>query len=338
MASSVDKATNDMTYDGMLGALKNEDWISIFAPLVNDGYQWDAMDEKLIRPTGKMGRFLSYNTPWMHVKGSPFKSCTFDHHVCFNHYGIIPPKCLECWKVVVTPNTFHQLMQLEDIERGGGRSCKLGIELRAYTPKHYGGYFYNNSLDEGRECYEWVRNAINDHMDDGKDVDVILKRGCTEYEFIKGPSPYWIMTPEEEMKYELLAAFVEEDRSNSVQPTIVQKHVKLRWAQWAHSHGDMTYVDYNGGKPLYPGYVKYHEGDIDGIKQDLATARAEAKLGMPHDLASEFQTLAKEWADDHEVPVTALIHALGAHETNPLKHSSFFDVPKEAIGDEDQST
>ena len=339
--SSVDRATAEaLIWDGELKQAKREDWISIFAPLQKAGFQWDAVDEILVRPGATMGRFISANTPWVHVKGSPHKNCNFDHSICFTHFGIIPPRCLECWKVTVTPKSYHEMTLLEEIERACPYSCKLGIELRQYVPKHYGGYFYNNSLDEGRECYEWVRKAVDEHI--GKDNVVLLKRGCTEYEMLKGPSPFWHMSPEEEKKFELLQSFVKDDKANGAQPAMVQRHIRLRWAQWAHSNGDFSYVPYNGGQKLYPDYVKYHEGDINGIKQDLAIARAYAKGGISGQDTVEFQTLAQEYADAKKLPVTALIHTLGAHELNPLRGVTFEkqleEIPEENVGEQDQAS
>ena len=155
---------------------------------------------------------------------------------------------------------------------------KCGIEMRDYTPKHYGGYFYTHSLEEGRERYEQVRKGVDEAIDGGKDLSVILKRGCTEYEMIKGPSVYWHNTAEESKMLELIDAFVDLSRSNNRQSEMVKNSVRLKWALWAHSNGDFTYKELNNGKALFPDYVKYHEGDIEDIKKDLESAQEEMKL------------------------------------------------------------
>lgn len=336
MRNSVDKAEAKMNYAGELMGAAQRDWMTIFAPLQSRGYQWDALTEKLVLPQTKFPAYLTANTPWVHVRGTPTKHCTFDHHIAFDLFGIIPPRCQSCWKVVVTPDTYHQLRQLEELERACPYACKCGIEMRTYTPKHYGGYFYNNSLDEGRECYEWVRQAVNEHIDGGDELSVILKRGCTEFEFLKGPSPFWTMTPEEEKKWELLDSYVTHEKSNARQAPLVQNNIRLRWAQWAHSRGDMTYMPYNGNESLYPDYVKYHAGDIDGIKADLAMATAQVKAGMKGEDSAEFQELAQQFADAKGLPTpTMLIHALGGNEMNPLGNANW---AKEIIGEEDQAS
>lgn len=337
-ANTVERSTvKGLQWAGQLAEAKQTDYIDIFGKLQNIGFAWDSEDHMLVRPNVKMGRFLSADTPWCHVKASPYKNCNFDHSIVFTNFGIIPPKCLECWKVTVTPKSYHELRLLEELQKDSPFPCKCGIELRQYVPKHYGGYFYNNSLEEGRECYEWVSKAVAEHI--GPDRGILLKRGCTEYEMLKGPSPFWIMTPEEEKKLELIQAYVRDDRGNGVQPEMVKNHIRLRWAQWAHSNGDFSYMDYNGGQKLYADYVKYHEGDLDAIKQDLAMARAHAKIGMPGEMAVEFQALAQEFAEKHELPTpTMLIHALGAHEMNPLGRAQFGkDIPEENVGEQDQA-
>jgi len=336
--STVNRTTvQALNWAGQLKLSKQQDFIDIFGKLTGEGFAWDSVDQVLVKPNAAFGRFLSADTPWCHVKSSPYKNCNFDHSIVFTHFGIIPPRCLECWKVTVSPKSYHELRLLEDLQQSSPYPCKCGIELRQYVPKHYGGYFYNNSLDEGRECYEWVLKAVKEQF--GDDRNVLLKRGCTEYEFLKGPSPFWVMTPEEEKKLELIQAYVRDDRGNGSQPDLVKNHIRLRWAQWAHSNGDMSYKDYNGGEALYPDYVKYHQGSIDGIKSDLAMAKSQAKIGLDPKITREFQELAQQFSDKHKLSSpTLLIHALGAQELNPLKAANFTDIPKEVVGEQDELT
>lgn len=338
--NSVDQAAASVQFHGQLKEEASRDWMEIFAPLYKKGYRWDAKTGTLKMPGYDTADFLSAETPWIHVKTSPLKDCLFDHHVAFDCFGIIPPKCLECWKVVVTPKSYHQLRQMEELEESCPYSCKLGIEVRDYTPKHYGCYFYNDSIDAGRECYETIRTMVNKHIDGGDELDVILKRGCTEFEFLKGPSPFWTMSVEEEKKYELLRSFVGHQKNNNPQPELAKNHIRLRWAQWAHSNGDMSYKPYNDGKSLFPGYISYHEGDLDEIKQEIAMARATAKAKIKSEDSLEFQAIAQKFADEKGYPTpTMLIHALGAHEKNPLNVTKFVErIPVENVGEEDQKS
>ena len=337
IGGSSQKIYETMEWAGLGKKWTQEDWVTIFGALLSKGYAWDPETQTL----KTMGfKSIHTNTPWVHVKPCPQKNCNMDHQIIFNTWGIVPPKCQECWKVVVNPKTFKQLMELEALEIELDRPSKCGIELRDYTPKHYGGYFYNNSLDEGRECYGVVRSAVDEALTDGKDVQVILKRACTEFEVVKGPSPFWCLSPEEEAKLELIHAFVQNNRSNLAQPDFTKTNVRLGWMLWAHSNGDMSYKEYNGGKALFSSPVTYHEGDIDGIKQDIACARAYSKTRMSQEDSVEFQTIAQEFADSKGFKNSgALIHSLGGDSTNPLKIVNFKkDYAEDDIGEHDELT
>jgi len=333
------KLYTTMRHYGWAAAMQKEDYYSLFTPLYQLGYAWDS-DMCYLKPMGQ--GFMSAETPWIHVKGTPFKNCGLDHHITFDSYNIIPPKCLNCWKTVVTPTTFKQLMELWEIEKGMDFPSKLGIELRDYTPKHYGGYFYDNSFEEGRLKYEMVRKAVDDNMTDGKDVSVILKRGCTEYEMMKGPSHLWHNTKEEERMLELIEAFVRYNRGNARQSYIIQNHVKLKWMLWAHMQGDMTYKEWNDGKSLFPDYVKYHDKDIEEIQHDLTLAHAVAKLEGGEEQLAGFMQLAQKYADDTGITDTGILaHALGAQHTphQALPHIKLREeTPDELKGDHDELT
>jgi hypothetical protein len=272
---------NTMTHKGTLAKWLDDDVNSLLSPLLNCGFVWDANSDMLRRPTPTDHRKMVFSTPWCHAKGTPRKHCGMDHHITFNNFHIIHPRCLSCWKVVVTPKTFKQLCQLEVTEKNMNVASKCGIEMRDYTPKFYGGYFYNHSLEEGRERYEEVRKAVDQNLDNGKDVDVILKRGCTEYEMMKGPSVYWHNTKEESKMLEIIDGYVEVPRNQLRQSEIIKNSVRLKWALWAHMNGDMSYKELNGGESLFPDYVKYHEGDIEDIKKDLATAESSVRDHIP---------------------------------------------------------
>lgn len=325
-----------MQLDGELKEWDRKDFWTIFSPLLRQGFNWDPETVTLSRT---FGTTFTAQTPWVHQNTFSCKHCNLDHSIIFNNWKIIHPRCLECWKVVVTPTTFSELLALEKMEQELGLQSKCGIELRDYTPKFYGGYFYNNSLDEGRECYEVVRDACKKHISNEVADGVILKRGCTEYEMIKGPSPFWHNTKKEEEFLKILETFINLPHNNIGQPPLVQNHVRLKWALWAHMNNDMTYQDWNGGKSMFPGYVKYHEGDINDIKHDLALARAEAKTSIDPAISDQFLIFAEEFANRYELQTTDLGHALGYHESDPL---GAFDVvretPDELKGEHDETT
>lgn len=242
-----------------------------------------------------------WNTPWIYTKSIDTKKCNLDHNIKFNTYKYIPPRCLQCWKVVVTPTTYMDLHKLYEIECAMDVPCKCGIEVRDYTSKAYGGYFYTNSIDEGRERYEQVRKAVDEHI--GPDTDVLLKRGCTEYELkLKMPSPMWHMTPETEEVDEIIDLYVSDTPVHNGRQTRFQKaHVFKRWMIWAHSRGDFSYLPHNNGQKLVDDYVTFHEGDLDQIKEEIALGEAWARsnsTGQSADpeLLREFRKLREEFA------------------------------------------
>lgn len=242
------------------------------------GFRWDNDRHVLI----KDGPFtVGIETPWVHAEGSHKNRCGFDHFIAFNEFKIISPKCLNCWKVCVGLPTFASLMRMEEIQSQmpDGLPCKCGIEVRDYTPKEYGAYFYAHSLEEGRDMYEDVCTVIKKNMEGGKKIakGAILKRGCTEFEMVKGPSNFWHLSDQERDVYELLDSVVEDRRSHAHQDRTIKNYVKQNWLLWAHSHGDMTYLPWNDNRPLFPGYVSYHKGDIEDIKKDLAKSVDMAK-------------------------------------------------------------
>jgi len=332
---SNNKIYNSSTIHGELRKWTDTDVFRILSPLASMGYYWCPENLSMRRPRE---RRLGANTPWIHSMGSYKKECWFDHHIMFDIFNIIPPRCQECWKTVATPTTFKQLLEIEDIQMQMKVPSKCGVELRDYTPKHYGSYWYTNSLDEGRERYEQVRKIVDEHVTDGKNLSVILKRGCTEFEMIKGPSPFWHMTPREEEMYELVYAHVDTGKVNAIQPEIIKNHVRTTWALWAHMNGDFTYKDFNGGESLFPDYVKYHEGDLDNIKADLAIARAGVLGGLTEKQTLGFLEVAQKYATEENLPIGKFTHALGTNEQNPLRLNIFKKFSDEVIGEEDELT
>jgi len=260
---------------------------------------------------------MTWHTPWIHVKQATKKRCQMDHHVLFNHMHFIPKRCQECWKVVVGPDTLEELFALLDVEYALNLPSKCGIEVRNYTPRHYGGYFYNNSLDEGRECYETVRKAVDEHI--GKHVSVILKRGCTEMELSIGPSPYWKVTPEAERWESYIEdRIIDDGNFEPNQPEYIKAHIFKKWVRWALSNGDQTYKKYTGGKPLFPPPVMYHDGDVETMKDDLARARSHGLCGVePEKFDAFFQEVAPI-AEKHGINRAAMGTMLGYNEFNPL--------------------
>ena len=268
-----------MRVKGELRKWMEKDIFRRLAKLSGLGWSWDSATMTLKRQGPQT---MAIETPWSHSQIAHNKQCHFDHHVVFSNFHIIPPKCMTCWKVCMGLPNFASLLELENLLKDMSWPCKCCIELRDYTPRHYGAYFYNSSLEEGRDKYDTIVKIVKEYMTDGEKIakDIILKRGCTEFELIKGPSPFWHRTPAEEKMYDMLVAHVDVPKNQSKQPEIMKNYVRQGWALWAHSHNDMTYQKWNDGVSLFPDIVKYHEGDLEGIKKDLEQAQEYVQSKM----------------------------------------------------------
>jgi len=298
---------NTIQWGGYANDLAEKDVVSKLKVLTNAGYQWDASKSKLVLPHSWSG--MQTDTPWVHTSVQNCKLCSLDHNVIFNNFGIIPQRCMDCWKICCTIPDFNHLMRMKQMQQNWFvTSSKCGIELRDYTPKHYGAYFYTGSLDEGRDVFPVLKEKIEDEV--GPDVHIILKRACTEFEIARGPSPAWYLSPAQKDIIELIEHYVDHRGTNIRQDDIIKIHVMAKWMLWAHANGDMSYVPYNGGMKLFADYVQYQEGDIDEIKEMMVTKVDEAKNSVKQ----------KEVA------------------TTDISTVSLSETPKEMIGDHDELT
>lgn len=209
---------------------------------------------------------VSSTNPWYHVKSDWRLHCAMWHQIIFDLAGqmlpdgkkFVPSKCQQCFKVVVRPKTVKQLFALADLQEKLDRPCKCGIEVRKTTHSNYGGYFYNVTLREGLECFDIVRKAVDENKYLGPDVEVLLKRACTEFEHACGDSDKWTISEYQLHVEALIERFVVLERKELKQPEIMVNHVKRRWIEFAFERGDETYKEFTGGKPLYPKYKTYH--------------------------------------------------------------------------------
>lgn len=308
---------------GLYKDIDKFDLIDYFKPVLDNGSYY-------VSPHGTIRRNKAidaqvYETPWHHVKPCPFKQCNIDHQIKFNMLGYIPPRCLECWKVVVGPRTLKELFTLVDVEKKLDRPSKAGIEMRAYTGRPYGGYFYNNSLDEGMECYKTVREAVDESI--SPDVPVLLKRGCTEYEFIAGDSRGWFMNDYANELDNVIETLVEDDaKSNLPQPEIITRHVHKRWIEYAHKLGDQTYLEYTDGKSLYPSYYTYHDKDINETKVEMCSLRAQQVGQLPDAVTRHILWQMGGLMDNADTNRRTLGAAMGFHNVDPFsiyEHSTY---------------
>lgn len=217
-----------------------------------------------INTEGKLEGHAGIETviPWIQVRSDKEMNCALWHHIWFIYFEFIPSYCLNCWKVVVRPRTLKELFALYELQEdvAMGRACKCGIEIRDTVPAPYGGYFYNNSLEEGQECYRQVRWAVDHSL--SPETSVILKRGCTEFELKHPQSNTWPAADSKQLEFEAtLNGLFAMPPPFKGQPQYLINHIITKWIEHAYKYGDETYKLYTGGRPLYPPVVTYHESD-----------------------------------------------------------------------------
>lgn len=234
------------------------------------------------------------DVPWLYVKGGRSQNCILWHKVIFNEIhkmGKVPIPCQNCWKVVIAPRNLVELMATWIMQRQMGLACKCGTEGdRSNTDRLYGGYWYNNSLDEGLQCYKRVQGQLekqrvyecefigvplvcsfgNDFLpaeQRGTLPAVILKRGCTEMEQHCGPSDQWGYDEDqkeiEAITQDAFAADIQGlQQSENHIASIIKGYIHKAF-QW----GDPSYVHFTNGNRLFVPPVTYHDKDDAFLNQ-----------------------------------------------------------------------
>ena len=251
--------------------LAKKDLISKLQPEFANGSMF-LRDDGVITRASRM----SHNTPWIHIKQAPNRHCGL-YQTYFQRFGFIHSTCQECWKVVVRPRTLIELHKLLELQKVLDLPSKCGIEKRDTVHGLYGGYFYNDSLKQGREIYKVVRSNVD--LNISPEVPVILKRACTEFELEMGPSDEWEVSQDQKDLEYLLSDLIDYRPRHMPQPDHLKDSVFRSWIHWAYACGDKTYFEYTGS-PLFKPFVTYHEeGKKDGKKEKHSAGSPKLKAG-----------------------------------------------------------
>ena len=230
-------------------------WVAAFEPLARKGWYWDAK-------TGKF-RLTMYaqphDTPWLHAPvlipgtkeiGMDCGTLTLFHNNVMNRQSV-HSFCFNCYKVVIMPTTLEQVHKIADWQQSecteNGWPCKVGAERRNYVQRKWGAYFYCRGVEEGKERYKAVRKWVDENL--GKDVKVILKRGCTEFEQHLGDSSKWKLLPNQEKVEEEWGEVVDYEPMGAGQAPSIQHHVYDVWDAWDKDNmAPVTYHDHEEGE------------------------------------------------------------------------------------------
>lgn len=191
----------------------------------------------------------------------------------FNHYGLIHKECLGCWKVVAKVKRLKELVKMLSVQKEMGLPSKCGVELRAFAKRGglYSGYWYvplGSGMKEGLELKERV---VKELADAGVEVgEVLLKRGCTEFEMVVGDSKEWDKIAKEqewEQKSVLLdSLFVSNELEwpearMKFENLCVKPLVLREWVEYAADAGDEDYRGFIDGD-FWPSVRKYTKEDL----------------------------------------------------------------------------
>lgn len=228
-------------------------------------------NRQLIVPAGED---MLFDTNWLFCGNTvASRDCYLWHSIMFEHFNLVPEYCkLHCYKVVVKVRNFAEAFQFFNLLNASAaieaNLCsihgKCGIDSRHYTHGHFNGFVYCHGLEEALKKYKIIRRLVNEHLDDGENINVIVKRSCTEFEQQFGPTDneFWNkITPEEaDLERRLRDIFVG-FWTAAVQPDWLKNKTFLTWAKWANSVGDTSWVDVFGKDFLTMSAVTYHPVD-----------------------------------------------------------------------------
>ena len=213
-----------------------------------------------------------YDTNWLFTgMTDQRRDCFFYHSTLFRHFNFVPSTCrFQCWKVVVSLRNFKDCFRWWGVMQAMpffyGFMCplhgKTGMDVRYYTGTPWASFFYNDSKEEGLRTYEYVKQAVMDHMEKPEEIKVVLKRGCTEFEREKGDSngEFWNKMTPDEIDFEThMRDIFAPLRIYTVQPDWVKNKTVWRWTKWAMSHGDRTPIEVFGKDLWSMAPVTYHK-------------------------------------------------------------------------------
>jgi hypothetical protein len=193
---------------------------------------------------------------WMYVRNGPPLACDFLIGFLFRRaYGraAVPQGCSACYKVKLVARTLRELIAAWQLAQGVEASSKWGLDVNnPHSQSLYAGYFYVTSLEAARALFRTVRAAVDSDPKLGPEVEITIKRGCSEYEAALGPSDGYTFAPQlAEVEAHLASRYRPRRRPARMNAPLAQ------WIDFAFRSGDDTYLDCTGGRRLRAKTVSY---------------------------------------------------------------------------------
>lgn len=236
----------------MYEAIQGIDVVDVLKPLLNSGWYIDINTSKVMCSPG-----MKWDVPWIYANPDPNMHCVFNTNL-FEMARMVPRYCRDCFKVVIRPKTVAQLIRLYELMATEfvklGLYCKCGVEERNYVHGNYGGYCYNRGLKQGKESYRRIRKMVDNEL------DVILKRGCTEMELRLGSTKQYVVPDWADELEDKVMKVMELPKKNPPTPKFLADHVIRKWLVFAWDRGDKTCLEFSDGTPIFPNkFDTYHE-------------------------------------------------------------------------------
>jgi len=248
-----------------LEELQKDDFLALWKPVIDSGeYVYLQSDQKIHRRTCLTGE-LMHEAPldrkWIYTNNPTNQHCAWYHSIALQVHHFIPSYCLNCWKVVVRPQSIVELfdlydLQLEMVKKEPDCYCKLGCEEREFVFGNYGGYFYNRSLEAGLDRRDQVRELAKDIITDPEE-NIYLKRYCSEFELKYGPSAYYRQPPNTGHWERIIEEKCNMIPTYTVQPEDVRRRVKREWIKFAWDRGDKAVYTFTNDEPIVRPCVRY---------------------------------------------------------------------------------
>lgn len=193
---------------------------------------------------------------WLIVPNAAPLGCEFWMRFLFDNVyakSAVPHGCGECYKVKAAPRTLRELVAAWQIAKRIACRSKWGLDFyNPHSQNIYAGYFYTRGLDAARALYKVVDEKFCADPKLGGDVRLTIKRGCSQYEAVLGPSDRYQFTPEmAELETYLKSRYRERERPDLLNVQLAH------WIDFAFRIGDDTYLDFTGGKRLRPATMTY---------------------------------------------------------------------------------
>ena len=235
---------------------------------------------------------MAYDGNWLFFgNNTALRDCFTWHSIMFNCFdGFVHEFCkLRCYKVVVKTRNFIDAMRFRNAMLAAPKEQgsltpphgKVGIDERDYTDGYFNGFIYCDGLEDARKKYALVRKLVDDCVEDGKNIPIIIKRSCTEFEKRHGAtdSPFWQSMTKEELDFQhLLEDIYAGFKSSSVQPDWLQNKIIAKMAKWANIFSDKTWMEHFDSEDILTmKAVTYHE-----VKEVVKKQRKPSKVKHKH--------------------------------------------------------